>query len=143
MRGPSFDKAHKYERYTGVGGKDCSLKARCTPGKQRNVIADWDYERSRNAMRERLARSGSRERYNRRIATVEPIFSSLEEDMGFRHVSSRLPQTVRAEILLKLLAHNVSRLVARGRLFCVFFRLPLDAPAPSPFSPKDLFWSTL
>lgn len=143
MRGPFHDKAHQYERYVGVGCKDCALKSLCTPGKQRNVTVDWDYEQSRNAMRARMERSDARERYNRRIATVEPVFSSLEENMGFRRVSSRLPQTVRAEIVLKLLAYNVGRLVARGQLFCVFFRLLLDAPAPTPSSPQNLFWSTL
>ena len=72
------------------------------------------------AMRDRLTRPGARERYNRRISTVEPVFSAIEDSMGFRRVSSRLPETVRAEILLKVLAHNVARLVTAKRVRCVY-----------------------
>lgn len=124
MHGPSYDKAHGYERYVGVGCKACPLKPQCTRGQQRNVTVDWDFEQARTAMRRRMAQSGAKERYNRRIATVEPVFSSLEDTMGFRRVSSRLPQTVKAEVLLKLLAHNISRLITRQRLVLVLFRLP-------------------
>lgn len=124
MRGPSYDKAHGYDRYVGAGCKDCPLKPKCTRGRERNVTVDWDFEKARSAMRQRLAQSGAKERYNRRIATVEPVFSSLEDTMGFRRVSSRLPQTLKAEVLLKLLAYNISRLIARQRLVLVLFRLP-------------------
>lgn len=123
MHGPSYDKAHGYDRYVGVGCKDCPLKPKCTRGQQRNVTVDWDFEQARAAMRQRMAQRGAKERYNRRIATVEPVFSSLEDSMGFRRVSSRLPQTVKAEVLLKLLAHNISRLITRQRLVLVLFRL--------------------
>jgi Transposase DDE domain len=73
------------------------------------------------------------------MATVEPVFSYLEDAMGFRRVSSRKPSTVTAELLLKLLAHNVSRLLTRGKLLCVFFLLQLR-PAPSKtYQPPALF----
>jgi IS5 family transposase len=71
-------------------------------------------------MRGRLAKPGARERYNRRVSTVEPVFSAIEDSMGYRRVSSRLPETVKAEILLKVLAHNVSRLVTAKRLRAVY-----------------------
>lgn len=71
------------------------------------------------AMRDRLQHEGARERCNRRIATVEPIFSAIEDTMGFRRVSAGLPETVRAEILLKILAHTVARLIAAKRVRCV------------------------
>jgi hypothetical protein len=38
-------------------------------------------------MRARMEAPGGRERYNRRIATVEPVFSNLESAMGFRRAS--------------------------------------------------------
>lgn len=123
MAGPSYDKAHAYDRYVGVGCQDCPLKPGCTRGRARNVTVDWEFEAVRTAMRQRMARSGARERYNRRIATVEPVFSSLEDAMGFRRVSSRLPQTVKAEVLLKLLAHNLGRLITQQRLVLVLFQL--------------------
>jgi hypothetical protein len=57
-----------------------------------------------------------------RIATIEPVFSNRESTMGFRRASSRHEHTVMAEVLLKALAHNVSRLLgARGlsRVHCL------------------------
>jgi hypothetical protein len=78
-------------------------------------------------MLERMAQPDAPARYARRMATVEPVFASLEHDMGFRRLSSRFTRTIGAEVLLKLLAHNISRLLARTKLFCVFFLL--EAPA--------------
>ncbi|RKG96607.1 hypothetical protein D7X32_35420, partial [Corallococcus carmarthensis] len=57
---------------------------------------------------------------------------SLQHDMGFHRLSSRHPPTIDAEVFLKLLAHNVSRLLSRSRLFCVF--VLFEAPAPPPAS---------
>lgn len=45
-------------------------------------------------MRTRIDAPGGRQRYNRRIATVEPVFSKLESAMGFRRASSRHEGTV-------------------------------------------------
>lgn len=115
MRGP-FDDANGRQKWIGVGCATCDLKPRCTPGRERALTVSMAAE----AMRGRLARPGARERYNRRISTVEPIFSAIEDSMGYRRVSSRLPETVKAEILLKVLAHNVSRLVTAKRLRAVY-----------------------
>ena len=114
MRGP-FPDANGRLKWIGVGCAECPEKPRCTPGRERALTVSPAAE----AMRGRLERKGARERYNRRIATVEPVFSAIEDSMGFRRVSSRLPETVRAEILLKILAHNVARLVTAKRVRCV------------------------
>jgi transposase len=115
MRGPYPD-ANGRLKWIGVGCAECPDRAQCTPGRERALTVSMAAE----AMRERLARPGARERYNRRISTVEPVFSEIEDSMGYRRVSSRLPETVKAEILLKILAHNVSRLVTAKRLHAVY-----------------------
>jgi len=115
MRGP-FEDANGRKRWLGVGCLECPLRPECTPGRERAFTVSLAAE----AMRDRLARPGARERYNRRISTVEPVFSSIEDSMGYRRVSSRLPETVKAEILLKILAHNVSRLITAKRLHAVY-----------------------
>lgn len=116
MRGPYEDTAVGRTKWVGVGCPECPDRPRCTPGRERALTVSPAAE----AMRERLDRKGARERYNRRIATIEPVFSVIEDAMGFRRVSSRLPETVRAEILLKILAHNVARLVTAKRVRCVY-----------------------
>jgi transposase len=115
MNGP-YDDANGRQKWIGVGCAECPEKPQCTPGRERALTVSMAAE----AMRGRLAQPGARERYNRRISTVEPVFSAIEDSMGYRRVSSRLPETVKAEILLKVLAHNVSRLVVAKRLRAVY-----------------------
>jgi transposase len=129
MRGAAKAQADGSWRYEGQGCGDCPLRARCTSGRSpRTLYVRWDFERGKRFMRQRLAQPDAQARYNQRMATIEPVFSGVEDGMGFRRVSSRRPDTVLAEVLLKLLAHNIRRLRARTRLFCVLLRL--EAPAP-------------
>lgn len=127
MRGPYSD-SNGRTKWTGIGCKACPLKPECTPGRERALTVNLELERSRNAMRARLAQEGGRARYNQRIATVEPVFSNIEDVMGYRRASSRHPETIVAEVLLKVLAHNVSRLLAAEarRLLCVLVELLPD-----------------
>jgi transposase len=112
-------------QWTGVGCTDCSLRARCTDGKYRSFTANLELDRLRAAMSARMAAADGKQRYNRRIATVEPVFSNIESTMGYRRASSRWESTVIAEVMLKVLAHNVSRLLAAKQLSCVYcFLMP-------------------
>ena len=132
MTGPRKDKVNGCLVYFGDGCADCPKRAACTPTERRTLHVKWEYEKLGALMRQRMAQEGAQERYLQRMATVEPVFSSLEDCMGFRRVSSRLPETVTAEILLKLLAHNVSRLLTRRRLLCVYFLLPASPASDEP-----------
>ena len=80
----------------------------------------------RDKMRARMSQPGARERYGQRIATIEPAFSNIEENMAFRRSSSRHPPTILAEVLLKVVAHNLSRIAAARTLACVHVPLTLD-----------------
>ena len=127
MHGPKA-KGKGVNRWTGDGCRACSLRDRCcTPGlKYRTYTASPAFEKARSEMRARLTTPEGRAAYGARMATIEPIFASLESDMGFRRASSRHAQTVLAEVLLKLLAHNLGRLVAtrtHRRLFCAWLTL--------------------
>lgn len=98
-------------RWRGVGCDTCPLKPQCTEVDRREVVVDPERERLHGAMQARMRQDGAQERYRRRIATVEPVFSYIEDTMGYRRASSRHAQTVRAEILLKVLAHNLARIL--------------------------------
>ena len=110
--------------YRGVGCASCPLKPLCTEGKERNFTLDFEHERVRDSMRARMAEPGARARYAQRIATVEPVFSYIEDTMGFRRASSRHEPSVVAEVLLKILAHNLLRLAEARRVRLVY--VPLD-----------------
>jgi transposase len=109
MRGPVGAGPGKV-RWRGEDCGSCPLKAQCTNAAAREVIVDAERERLHGAMRRRMSEPGAQERYRRRIATVEPVFSYIEDTMGYQRASSRHAEAVRAEILLKILAYNLYRL---------------------------------
>jgi transposase len=126
MERTGFNSRDEADVYKGVGCDGCALKRRCTTAGRRTFTVNWQYEEDRSSMRARMATQGAAERYSKRIATIEPVFSSLEDVMGFRRASSRFAQTIHAEVLLKLLAHNVSRLLSGKGFSCVIFLFAPD-----------------
>ena len=111
MKGPMWQTESR-RVWRGDGCAECPLKPQCTVGRWRSLTQDVESDRVYAAMRERMAEQGAKQRYNRRIATVEPVFGTIEEKMGYRRAASRLADTVDAEILLKVLAYNLGRLAA-------------------------------
>lgn len=97
-------------RWRGIGCDACPLRERCTDVSTRIVLVDPGRDRLHEQARARMAQPGADERYRRRIATVEPVFSYIEDTMGYQRASSRFTETVQAEILLKILAYNLYRL---------------------------------
>ncbi|NOK15226.1 transposase [Corallococcus exercitus] len=134
LRGPVRNRFDGCDVYFGVGCRTCHLRPRCTRAKCRTFTVRWEYESLLDAMQARMKQPDAKARYQQRMATVEPVFASLQQDMGFRRLSSRHSPTIDAEVFLKLLAHNVSRLLTRSRLFCVFvlFVAPASPPASQP-----------
>jgi Transposase DDE domain len=116
MRTPPGPQPNGLWHYRGEGCATCALRPRCTRAKQpRTVAVDWEAERAKRLMHERMALPGATERYHQRMGCVEPVFGFLQDAMGFRRVSSRHPGAVLGEVLLKLLAYNVSRLLTLRR----------------------------
>jgi transposase len=97
-------------RWRGIDCPSCPLRDKCTSVSVREVIVEEERKRLHDAMRKRMSEPGAAERYRRRIATVEPVFSYIEDSMGYQRASSRHSDTVRSEILLKILAYNLIRL---------------------------------
>lgn len=113
-------------QWNGLGCSKCELRPQCTStsiGRPRSLTADISLEKVRNEMRSRMAKPDAVQRYGQRIATVEPAFANIEDNMGFRRSSSRHPTTIVAEVLLKIVAHNLSRITAARRLACVHLTL--------------------
>ena len=100
MAGP-YDRPSGEREWKGIGCGDCPLRTACTTGTQRTIVLRPEFERLRDQMRERMKSPEAKERYSRRIATIEPVFSQIQETMGFRRVSTRLERGVRGEIFLK------------------------------------------
>lgn len=119
MEGPHKDEG-EITKWYGVGCGACALKDQCTSAKEkRKLTVRVQYERDREEMRRRMAQPGAKAQYNKRIATVEPAFSYLEDVMAFRRASSRKPETVEGEIKLKVFAYNLLRLIFCASSFVV------------------------
>ena len=85
------------------------------------------------------------------------MFAYLEDVMGYRRASSRLTATVQAEIWLKILAYNLTRLHTVGTVVPVCVSLaaspagirilaawiPLTPTATAPERPRALLLQTL
>ena len=108
------------EQWRGVGCGSCPLKAKCTPGKLRTLGRSPAREKALAAMQKRMSQPDAAARYAKRLGTVEPVFSYLEDTMGFRRSSSRAEACIQAEIQLKVLSYNLSRLARGKRLSCVW-----------------------
>jgi len=132
MKGPLKEGRGRL-KWLGVRCDTCKLRALCTEAKQRKLTCDPESLRLWSSMRERMSRPGARERYNRRIATIEPVFSGIEDMMAFRRASSRLTHTVLAEVLLKMLAYNITRLAALGRLVVASCEVGMTKDGPRLF----------
>lgn len=115
MHGPLKDGGQR-ERWDGVGCAGCGLKPQCTRAAKRTVTVDPHFHQLRDAMRARMAQPGAQARYGKRIATIEPVFSVIEDRMQYRRVTTRFEASVRAEVLLKVLAYNLKRLAEAKRL---------------------------
>lgn len=125
MRGP-FDDHSGRTKWVGDGCATCDLKPQCTKSRKRAFTASLGRERIRDRMKTRLETPEGKARYGRRLATVEPVFASIEDAMAFRRASSRHSASILAEVLLKVLAHNVSRLLTAARLLRVRCLLTVD-----------------
>jgi hypothetical protein len=111
MLGP-YTKRDGSKEWRGRGCEGCQLRSACTPGSQRTIVVNPTTDMLHAAVLNRLAEPGAQERYNRRIATIEPVFSYIEDTMRFTRASSRMTKTVHAEVLLKTIAYNITRLLA-------------------------------
>jgi Transposase DDE domain len=124
MAGP-FPQSKKRPRlrYEGIGCSDCALKPKCTKTKRRALTLSAGLDIARRHMQARMAEPGAAEIYNKRMATIEPVFSLLESVMGFRRATTRKGDNVKAEIALHALALNIRRLATRKpvQLFFVLF----------------------
>jgi len=124
MEGPKKLDQHR-RAWKGVGCATCPMQAKCTSAQRRTLTQDQETDRLHGSMAARMAQEGAAARYNRRMCTVEPVFSYTEDVMRFVRSSSRLQATVRSEIYMNFAAYNIVRLakLKKGRILRVYVTL--------------------
>ena len=96
-----------YRYWTSVC-QSCSLKSRCTTGKERRV-SRWEHEAVLEAVQERLDREPDKMRFRR--ATAEHPFGTLKGWMGWTHFLMRTLEHVSTETSLHVLSYNIKRMI--------------------------------
>jgi transposase/macrodomain Ter protein organizer (MatP/YcbG family) len=96
-------------RYWTNACLNCSLKSKCTTGKERR-IPRWEHEHVLEAVQQRLDANPKAMRQRRE--TVEHPFATLKMRMGATHfLMKRLPK-VATETALHVLAYNLTRVMS-------------------------------
>jgi transposase len=96
-----------YRYWTSVC-QTCSLKSRCTPGKERRV-SRWEHEAVLEAVQARVERNPDAMRWRR--STAEHPFGTLKVWMGWTHFSTKTLDRVGTEMSLHVLAYNMKRMI--------------------------------
>lgn len=97
-----------YRYWSSVCGT-CSLKSKCTTGKERRV-SRWEHEHVVEAAEARLDKEPERMRARR--CTVEHPFGTLKSWMGHTHFLMKTKANVSTEMSLHVLAYNLKRVMS-------------------------------
>jgi hypothetical protein len=103
------EKGQVLHRYWSSACPGCTLKARCTSGKERRVTR-WEHEAVLDAVAERLDREPGMMGLPRQ--TAEHPFGTLKTWMGYTHFLTRTLPRVRTEMSLHVLAYNLKRVMS-------------------------------
>jgi hypothetical protein len=93
-------------RYWTNACQGCSLKGKCTTGKERR-ISRWEHEAVLEAVQARLDRNPTKMRFRRQ--TVEHPFGPIKSWMGSTHFQMKTLKHVGTEMALHVLAYNMKR----------------------------------
>ena len=95
-------------RYWSSHCQQCSIKEKCTPGKQRRVTR-WEHEEILESMQTRLDQRPDSMRIRRQ--TVEHPFGTIKLWMGSAHFLMTTLKKVSTEMSLHVLAYNLKRVI--------------------------------
>ena len=95
--------------YKGEDCVRCSDSAQCTKARYR-TIAREKREPLKKEMRRRLLSEEGRQKYKKRLFTVEPIFGHLKYNLGFKSFLLRGLGKVRGEFKLMCIGYNLRKI---------------------------------
>ncbi|KPU62193.1 transposase DDE domain protein [Pseudomonas fluorescens] len=105
-RSSYVDKGKKLDSYWSSNGRACSIKAQCTPARERKVRR-WEHEAMLEEMQVRL--DNAPQMMSIRKRTVEHPFGTLKQWMGATHFLTRRLAGVSAEMSWNVRVYNLRR----------------------------------
>ena len=125
-KGNEATPASRYTVYATQACVNCSQRHQCTTRAKGRQIKRYPGDERKEAMRVRFEQPATRERYQKRAAWVEPVFSQLKERQGLNRFRRKGLAAVRLEFAIHVLAYNLGRAVALTLgYFCLIGRLSL------------------
>src|SRR5471032_1614785 len=107
-RSSYVDKGKKLDSYWSSNCRACSIKAQCTPARERKVRR-WEHEAVLEEMQVRL--DNAPQMMSIRKRTFEHPFGTLKQWMGATHFLTRRLAGVSTEMSLNVLAYNLKRVM--------------------------------
>ena len=104
----SQEKGLVLRRYWANTCQSCSLKERCTTGRERRITR-WEHEHVLEAVQRRLDEHP--EKMRQRRETIEHPFGTIKARMGATHFLMKRLKNVRTEMALSVLAYNLTRVM--------------------------------
>lgn len=98
--------------YVGESCGECGVKAQCTRARARTIWHDGR-EQLVWSMREKLRSVKGKEKYGKRMYTVEPVFGDIMWNRSKLMMSLRGLLKVSGEFLLMCLVHNVKKIIKK------------------------------
>jgi hypothetical protein len=94
--------------YKGTSCETCPRRAQCTTARYR-TLAREKREECQERMRVRLLSEEGKQRYGKRLYTVEPIFGHLKKNLGYKDFLLRSAEKVRGEFKLMCIGYNLMK----------------------------------
>ena len=102
------EKGLTLHRYWTNACQTCTIKDKCTTGKQRRITR-WEHEHLLEDVQRRLDENPQAMRIRRE--TVEHPFGTIKARMGATHFAMKTLKNVRTEMALHVLAYNLTRVM--------------------------------
>lgn len=109
-RGNARDAA--YTEYATAACAGCPLRDKCTGSAKGRRIKRYAIDDQKDALRAKMAQTEVRQRFAKRQAMVEPVFSVMRCRQGLQRFRRRGLAAVRVEFALHAMAYNLSRALA-------------------------------
>lgn len=104
-----------YQAYTSKACAQCLYKKDCTRSSKGRKIKRYDCDDAKDILRKTMQQDEVRERYLKRQAMVEPVFSHLRYQQGLNRFRRKGLAAVKLEFALHAMAYNLSRVTALCR----------------------------
>lgn len=103
----------RFRIYKGKECVGCRKSNECIThaGSNYRQIQTYENDQFKQIMRKKLLSSEGRRRYNKRIATVEPVFAQIKHIMGFRRFLLRGKEKVKTEFSIVCTAYNIKKIL--------------------------------